>query len=148
MISEVFTLENYANLGMLQIIFFGAICLVAVPIITPFLILAYIIDAEFHKTDFLIGGAGISLYMLVDWRKEWILSIFHFALFDKEEQMRAAGLAGASVLICVGYLMIGDLLFTLCGRNRFLFLLLTAAIYLGAYFLCFLIFETKMIRII
>ena len=148
MISEVFTLENYANLEMLQIILILGFFLVLIPIVTPFLVLIYIIDAEYEKNDFLWVGAGVSLYMLIDWRKEWILSIFHFILFNKEEQMRAASLAGASVLICSGFLMFGGLLFSLCGRNRLLFLLLSAAIYLGAYFFCYLIFETKIIRII
>lgn len=117
-ITEIFSIDTWANLGMFEIIFFLFFIALFFPIISFFILMGYIIDMEYNKSEFNVYGILLSVYLIIDTKKEWILNIIHSNFFDKDEIKLMVDANGAVILTHLTLLIFGDAIFLLAAKSR------------------------------
>lgn len=139
-ISEIYSLESWAEMGFWGIsfmIFFGTFLS---PFIGPLFILFYCIEANRTPLALNVIGIFLPLYLLIDIHHGWLVSILMIPLFTHEQISLITYASATSILMHSVLLLIGDKLFNLCGKNRLiLFIVICVATFIaypvGKYFI-------------
>ena len=136
MISEVFSFDTWANIqGFFFFIFFIMFVFVE-PFLSGIFLILYCLEIYYLHTPIKTNIFGIlySGYLILDIKKEWLLSIFlHF--FYKKEEFGMIINFNISAIIAHGVLCVfGEDIYKGVGESRFLLFLVSAAL-LGFPFL-------------
>jgi hypothetical protein len=120
--SEVYSLESWANLGLLgaciALFFLTAIS----PLISSFLALLFCIDIDQDEKPIQLNLIGIllSAYLLFDIYKGWVMSFLFNFIFNAEEVQNIIHINCASIFTNVLLLIFPNFVYYMAFNNRFL----------------------------
>lgn len=132
-ISEIYSLDSWAEMGFWGIafmIFFGTFIS---PFIGPLCLLMYCFEANSKPIGLNMIGILFPLYLLIDIHNGWIISIIMISLFKKEEIPIIEYVSATSILLHICLLLWGNLMFNILGKNRIIFFLILSVFSLLAY---------------
>jgi hypothetical protein len=132
-ISEIYSLESWAEMGFWGIafmVFFGTFIS---PFIAPIFLLFYCIEANKNPIGLNVIGIFLPMYLLIDMHKGWLISILMIPLFSHEEIQFIKYVSAASILMHILILLFGQLVYNLCGKSRIIFFVLICIASFFAY---------------
>jgi hypothetical protein len=133
--SEIYSLETWANLGILgfciALFFLTAIS----PLISSLLALLFCLDIDSDDKPIQLNIIGIilSVYLLVDINKEWVMSFLYNFVFNPQEFQNVIHINCASIFTNVLLLIFPNLIYNLAFKNKFICFLYVAIILLITY---------------
>ena len=133
--SEIYSLENWANLGILGFAIAAFFILSFIPLLSALMLLLFCMDIDSDDKPYglCIFGILISFYILVDINNGWIVSkILHF-FYDKDKMHYVINLNLASLITCVVALIFSNTIFFMSAKNNFISFIYIAVIFFIAY---------------
>jgi hypothetical protein len=137
-ISEIYTLDNWNNLGCMTILLIPALfCFVVfIPAIPAILLLFYCfkIDLDDKPYYLCVIALFLSIYLLYDIHNDNIVSNTISFFYDKNEMHYVINFNFALAITSFIILIFSDFIFSLSGKNNFMSFILICLILLVTYF--------------
>ncbi len=132
-ISQIYSLESWAEMGFWGIAFMTFFGTFLSPFIGPLFLLFYCIEANNTPIGLNVIGIFLPLYLLIDISKGWLISILMIPLFTPEQILLIQYISATSILMHILILLFGQLVFTLCGKSKIILFIIMAATTVLAY---------------
>lgn len=133
--SEIYSLDSWVNLGLLGFCIALLFFIVGAPIISSVLVLLFCVDIDQYEKPHSLNIVGIllSVYLLIDIYKGWVMSFLFSFIFDSQDIEKIIYINCASIFTNLFVLIFADTIFNLSGKSNFISFIYISAILFISY---------------
>jgi hypothetical protein len=133
--SEVFDFSTWSNIGFIGIIFIFIGVAIFAPVFAGLILLYQTFTKKSGDIMLNIFSILCSAYILLDLKKEWIVSIIMRPFYDANERKEVVLINIALIASNTILFIIGDALYDLFGKSKIFYFLFTVALTFFIYLL-------------
>ena len=147
--SRVYSLEGWANISLVSIFGLMAFGSLMGPLVSGLLVILYCVCVNEHSSPitFNIAGILISCYLILDFNKGWLVSLFLKIFLHNENLQMFSAVNSALLITHIFLLLLGRTFFTLLVKSRFILLLFTIGVAILAYTYFMYTYNTSILKL-